>query len=260
MPSEIDPTLVTAFEVAFDGLPLGDLSISEVAYEAAPAAETFRQFLRSDPDEPIGEWMALATLLGRRLANASMPTTSASRIVDSVAEIAAGSELSQEYARVFREVALEGFTRGREEAVEEAYADRASRCVSPIELAKGVWGLVITGEHEAEILKDAIDSLGRVMLEQDADACVVDLTQLGSPSTDKVVALFGANEIAKMLGARCVFVGVDDEWKQAAERANIEIEEEQVYSSMAQALHHMSRDGLNKKLSLWRRIQKKLFR
>ena len=256
MGKKYDEQLVTALEVAFGGLPLGSLKPIDVAKEAAPAAAGLRQSLRSEPETVTGEWQALATLLGRRLAGAGMPTTSASRIINSIAEIAAHEgAAAPDHQQAFRELALEGFTFGREDAVQSEHAERAIERISPIELASGVWGLVITGDHQAEFLKEAVDALGRTMFEQDCRVCVVDLTQLAAPNREKALALFGADEIAKMLGAKCFFVGVSSEWRNAADLAQIELPTTQLHTSMASALSNASGSGaVKEKVSLWKRF------
>jgi hypothetical protein len=96
--------------------------------------------------------------------------------------------------------------------------------------------LIISGVHEPEALSEHVDALGRAMLDADAAAAVVDLSQLGEPNRDRARAIFGADEVARMLGATCIFSGVDPRWRAAAADARIHLDELEIASTLAKAL------------------------
>ena len=90
--------------------------------------------------------------------------------------------------------------------------------------------------HDAASLGELVDALGRAMLDADASIAIVDLSQLGEPNRDRARAVFAAEEIARMLGAICIFSGVDPRWRSAAADARIDLDELNVEPTFARAL------------------------
>ena len=184
------------------------------------------------------ECFTVLTLVGRRLALLDLtPTTAvavtrlALRAVDPSCE--AGVERFAWHAVA---AAVEGFVLGREERVSQVAMERAASCLQPLRIDGSVFALVISGAHEPAVLNGCVDALGRAMLDADVEFAIVDLTQLGEPNQERAIAVFSADEIAKMLGGQCIFAGVDQRWRAAATDARIPLDAMQIAPSLADAL------------------------
>jgi hypothetical protein len=184
------------------------------------------------------ECFTVLTLLGRRLALLDLTPTAAVQVVD-LALLAIDrthEPMTSDFGRRARTAAVEGFVRGREERVTANAEARASRPVRPLRIDRNTFALIISGVHEPSTLSEHVDALGRAMLDADAAIAIVDLSQLGEPDRDRARAIFSAEEVARMLGAACIFSGVDPRWQAAASDARIHLEELQVVSTLARAL------------------------
>jgi rsbT co-antagonist protein RsbR len=167
----------------------------------------------------------MSTLLGRRLAILDLTPTATLHIVRillaSIVEHAEPSEVR--FDDQLRAAIIEGFVIGREERVSEQSAARAAAPVRPLRLDASIVLLAVTGEHAPEILSNMVDALGRDMLDANANVALVDLTQLAAPNRERARAILAADEMARMLGAACVFSGVDARWESAAVEAGMPI-------------------------------------
>jgi hypothetical protein len=184
------------------------------------------------------ECLTVLTLVGRRLALLDLTPTSAMRVTRLALQSVdpsnqAGVERFAEHALA---AAVEGFVLGREERVSQVAMERAASCLEPLRIDGSIFALVISGAHEPAVLSDCVDALGRAMLEADVEVAIVDLTQLGEPNRERAIAVFAADEIAKMLGGHCVFAGVDPRWRAAATDARIPLDAMEIASNLADAL------------------------
>ena len=188
------------------------------------------------------ECLTVLTLLGRRLALLDLTPTAALQIVDLALRAieAADDPPTSAFRQRARTAVVEGFVRGREERVDQTAARRAAQPVRPLRVDASTFALIITGTHEPEVLTEHVDALGRAMLDADASTAIVDLSQLGEPSHERARAVFASDEIARMLGAHCVFSGVDPRWRAAAEDARIRLEELHLVRTFADAIEHAS--------------------
>lgn len=218
--------------LAQEALPTGGLALDSIEAEATPALIALVQSLAEHQDAwdvesfHFRECLSLSALLGRRLALLDLTPTAALRIVEllltSVGE--EGGSRTSRFGEHLRAAVVEGFVRGREERIAEQSAVRAAAPVRPLRLDASIFLLAVTGEHAPESLSNMVDALGRDMLDGDASVALVDLTQLAEPDRDRARAVFGADEMARMLGASCVFSGVDPRWKAAAVDARIPLD------------------------------------
>ena len=151
------------------------------------------------------ECFTVLTLVGRRLALLDLTPTTTIQVTRLALDALnpskeAGAERFAQYAFA---AAVEGFVLGREERVSQVAMERAASCLKPLRMDGSIFALVITGAHEPAVLSDCVDALGRAMLEADVELAIVDLTQLGEPNRERAIAVFAADEIAKMLGGQC---------------------------------------------------------
>lgn len=184
------------------------------------------------------ECLTVLTLLGRRLALLDLTPTAALEVVDIAlrAVEAEGDPPTAAFDGRARTAVVEGFVRGREERVSEDAEQRAAQPVRPLRVDSSTFALIVTGTHEAEVLTEHVDTLGRAMLDADADLAIIDLSQLGEPNRERARAVFAAEEITRMLGAHCIFSGVDPRWRAAAEDARIRLDDHHVVGTFADAL------------------------
>jgi hypothetical protein len=184
------------------------------------------------------EALTVLTLFGRRLALLDLTPTSAAAVVDAAltATKGEGDPPTPAFDRYARVAAFEGFVRGREERVQTDADQRAGRFVRPLRVDADTVALIVSGVHDAEALSEFVDALGRAVLDADASVAIVDLSQLGEPDRDRARALFAADEVVRMLGGRCVFSGVRNDWEVAAAEGNVDLSLLHVTARLSDAL------------------------
>jgi len=184
------------------------------------------------------ECFTVLSLLGRRLALLDLTPSTAIQLVRLLLACVDGgaNPLPEGFSQRAIEAAVEGFVLGREERVAEAAEARAARQLRPLRIDESAFALILTGVHDPTVFGDCVDALGRAMLDTGVEIAIVDLSQLGEPSRDRVAAIFAADEIARMLGGMCIFSGVDAPWRAAARNAGIELEALHVAPNLAAAL------------------------
>lgn len=208
--------------------PSGGLSLSAIEREVAPVLSTLVEGTTAGEVQSFysRECFTLSTLLGRRLALLDLTPTATLRVVElllaSVAEQAGPS--AARFGDQLRAAIIEGFVIGREERVSDQAAKGAAAPIRPLRLDASILLLAVTGEHAPEALSQMVDALGRDMLDANANVALVDLTQLAAPNRERARAMLAADEMTRMLGAVCVFSGVDARWEAAAGEARVPIE------------------------------------
>ncbi|MDH3655038.1 MAG: hypothetical protein OEN21_12270 [Myxococcales bacterium] len=228
-----------AAKPATGGVPLADLLaevmpllplLTELPAEKR-AAGNFGSF-------EFRECFTVLTLVGRRLALLDLTPTTAIQVTRlALQSVDPRNEAGVErFAQHAVAAAVEGFVLGREERVSQLALKRAASCLKPLRIDGSIFALIISGAHEPAVLSDTVDALGRAMLEADVELAIVDLTQLDEPNRERAIAVFAADEIAKMLGGQCVFTGVDARWRAAATDARIPLDAMQTAANLAEAL------------------------
>lgn len=209
----------------------GGVALTEIAAETAPVLPLLSELpaetrARGDYESfQFRECFTVLTLLGRRLALLDLTPTAALQVVDLALDAVApedGRRVSEFDQRAVAAL-LEGFVMGREERVAQVAETRASKPLKPLRVDEAAFALILTGVHDAEVLSECVDALGRAMLDADVEAAIVDLSQLGEPNRDRAAAVFTADEVARMLGGACFFSGVDSRWRAAADDARISL-------------------------------------
>jgi len=211
------------------------------------------------------ECFTVLTLVGRRLALLDLTPTTAIQVTRlALQSVDPSNEASAErFAEHGVAAAVEGFVLGREERVSEVAMERAASCLKPLRIDASIFALVISGAHEPAVLSDTVDALGRAMLEADVELAIVDLTQLGEPNRERAIAVFAADEIAKMLGGQAVFTGVDERWRAAATEARIPMDAMQIAANLAEALEAARKSAdrdAKERTPGWRARLRRLFR
>ena len=184
------------------------------------------------------EVLTVLTLFGRRLALLDLTPSAAVAVVEAALDASRGDDEPPTLAfnRHARIAAIEGFVRGREERVASAGEARAGASVRPLRVDADTYALIVSGVHEPEALSDHVDALGRAMLEGNASIGIVDLSQLGEPTRDRARAVLSAEEVVRMLGARCIFSGLSPAWERCANEAHIDLGMLHVEPRLADAL------------------------
>ncbi len=211
------------------------------------------------------ECFTMLTLVGRRLALLDLTPTSALRITRLALRAVDPSEVDrvEGFAQHAVAAAVEGFVLGREERVTQIADERAAASLKPLRIDELSFALIISGVHEPTVLSECVDALGRAMLDADLELAIVDLSQLGEPNRERATAMFAADEVAKMLGGRCVFTGVDRRWRAAAADARVPLDAFQISSDLAEALaeaRNLASRAAKKRNSSWRALLDRLRR
>jgi len=255
-----------AAKPATGGVPLADLLaevmpllplLAELPAEKR-AAGNFESF-------EFRECFTVLTLVGRRFALLDLTPTTAIQVTRlALQSVDPSNEAGVErFAQRAVAAAVEGFVLGREERVSQVAMERAASCLKPLRIDGSIFALLISGAHEPAVLSDTVDALGRAMLEADVELAIVDLTQLGEPNRERAIAVFAADEIAKMLGGQCIFTGVDERWRAAATDARLPLDSMQIAANLAEALeaarNSADRDAKERAPS-WRALVRRLLR
>lgn len=224
--------------------PTGGVALRDIVKEAAPVL----QLLCEIPAQPregadfdsfeFRECFTVLSLLGRRLALLDLTPTATGQVVELALRAVSDEEALRldGFAQRAFAAAFEGFVMGREERVARAAETRASKPIQPLRVDDSALALIISGAHEPQVLSDSTDALGCAMLDAGVEAAIVDLSQLGEPDAERAIAIFSADEVARMLGGVCLFTGVNARWRAAAAQARIPLDELHVVPSFAEAL------------------------
>ena len=237
--------LETRLQELLEGVrpPTGGVPLNQIAAEAAPVLPLLGELSSSTQSADLEsfefrECLTVLTLLGRRLALLDLTPIAAVEVVQLALRAVRESSPGLSAAFVDRAMAamFEGFVLGREERVTHVLEERAARCLRPVRIDKGAYGLFVTGVHDGAVLSECVDALGRAMLDKGVEVALVDLSQLGEATRDVTVAMFGADEVARMLGGVCFFGGVDARWETAATEAGVNLSDLQTMPDFAGAL------------------------
>ncbi len=251
--------------------PTGGVAFQAIAAEVAPALTLLHELPANErvsgDYESFGfrECFAVLTLLGRRLALLDLTPTSAIQVVLLALRCIGGSEKSPSgpFAQHVIAATIEGFVLGREERVAHTAEARASKPLKPLRIDEAAFALIASGVHEPAVLSECVDSLGRAMLNADVEIAIVDLSQLGEPNRERATAVFGADEISRMLGGVCFFTGVDARWKAAAADARIPLDALQITPDLAGAIaaaHELTGRAAEGRGPKWRALLDRLRR
>lgn len=213
----------------------------ELELEVQPAVEDLLPASGEAPDLAAPEHhegLALVTRLGRRAAELGITPTAAAGVAPSLVDAfrADGLALPPSAQDTLAGLCLEGYVGAREERGEARAGARAAAATGIIEPVTGCVALVLAGHHPAEQLSAIVDRFGRRAHQRDARACIVDLTDLEPPDPDQAVEVFGADAVCRMLGATCIFAGVEATWREAARAAGVDDALLQLEPTFARAL------------------------
>lgn len=246
LPHDEDPeALAERILSRFEREGLGSISLrpeikTEVALEARPAIHALLFGLGTDRASDASslehhESLAMVTLLGRALALLGATPTPVLRVVPALlaAFRAEGAEPTASFEDALQAVCLEGYVRGREEAIEKRVRRSHEQSVAPFTLVDGVVVLRLVGDLSADAIVATIEELGRALFRQDARACIVDLNPLAAPTPRRARAILTAEEVARTLGIRCVYVGLDARW--LAELGDVDVAELTTVATFAEA-------------------------
>ena len=196
---------------------------AEIALEARPAMHALLHAATNERVDDLAslehhETLAMVTLLGRRVGILGASPTAMLTVVPSLLESARaqGLELAGSIDEALTTAFAEGYVRGREERLHADHAERALAAAPIVPIAPGCLALVASGDHDPDTLEALVEAFGRRLLNEDARACIVDLSTLTGTSRAHAAAILSADATAKMLGVRCVFSSASPELRVAA--------------------------------------------
>ena len=190
------------------------------------------------------EALAMATLLGRRAAVLGATPSGATLVVPALCA-ALKRPLRASLRRALEVAVMEGFVLGREEMVRAAAARSAAAALAPVRLTERSFLLMLAGTHEPELLEEVLDEFARQVLRADALSSLIDVRGLQPIDRATVSVVFAAQASARMIGAQCIFSGVDARWREAMRSAAIREDDLETYERFRPALHAvLAREGL----------------
>lgn len=224
--------------------PTGGVALDEIAAEVRPVLPLLGELPAHEraggdfESFQFRECFTVLTLLGRRLALLDLTAASVVEITDLALRSIdpPGAPATESFRQRATMATVEGFVMGREERVALDAEERALAPIRPMRVDDSTYALLITGVHDPSALTEVVERLGRSMLDADASIAIVDLTQLGQPNSERARAIFAAEEVTRMLGAKCIFSGVDPRWRRAAAEGRIHLDELHVVPTFAAAL------------------------
>ena len=224
--------------------PTGGVALEDIAAEVGPVLPLLRELPAHEraggdfESFEFRECFTVLTLLGRRLALLDLTAASVLQVTDLALRSIdpPGASPAEGFHQRATMATVEGFVLGREERVARDAEARALAPIRPLRIDESTFALLITGVHDPSALSEVVESLGRSMLDANASLAIVDLTQLGEPNRERARAIFSAEEVTRMLGARCIFSGVDPRWRKAAAEGRIHLDELHVVPTFAAAL------------------------
>lgn len=218
-PSDAIEELVEAFEKRWsDAVAFGsDRALApEIASEARPAIHALHFALAMENTDDEGsldhhEGLAMVSLLGRRAALLGASPSALRRLVPALVEVFPSTPHA--YAEHLADAALEGFVRGKEEALLAAAAENAAKSLVLFEAVPGVFVFVLAGEHDADALQARAEDIGRELFSREASACVIAMAHLEACTRSRAAAVLDVYESARLVGAYAVLTGATPGWR-----------------------------------------------
>lgn len=185
--------------------------------------------------ESAAEASALANLLGRRAGLLGLTPGGvlavAPALVDSV------DDNAEDVLHTLNALCLEGYVAAREEVSAQQGAERAAAAIAQCMFAQGCVGVFVRGDQDADAMEARLSEIARDLLDRDAKACVVHAARLIRPSRDRAMKLFSLAYSCRLLGVRCIYSAVGDDWLKAAEEGGFDLNEVEVDPSFESALN-----------------------
>ena len=224
--------------------PTGGVALEDIAAEVGPVLPLLRELPAHEraggdfESFECRECFTVLTLLGRRLALLDLTAASVLQVADLALRSIdpPGASPAEGFHQRATMATVEGFVLGREERVARDAEARALATIRPLRIGTSTFAVLIAGVRDPRALSEVVESLGRSMLDATASWAIVDLTHRGEPSRERARAIFSAEEVTRMLGARCIFSGVDPRWRRAAAEGRIHLDELYVVPTFAAAL------------------------
>ncbi len=196
--------------------------VEDLAAEARPAAEAlhFATTMNTTADEASldhHESLAMVHLLGRRAALQGLTPMGALKIVPCLLEavVAAGSiSVPPRYMEALQTSCIEGYVRGREEAVATRLAERAARAIPTLPVVRDICALVLAGDHEAAILQQRGEDFTREIFNSAGVGAIVDITGLLDPDRSRAAAVLEILERLATIGVPAALSGVTERWRE----------------------------------------------
>lgn len=207
-------------------LELDKRHAAELALEARPVALALLSMGASETKHADRwEGWPLVALLGRRAGALEITPTASLAFIHALVDTCIPKErLHGELREGLSAAYLEGYVAARDESASVQRVEEFAKHPPLVELVEGCWVLVLRGDLDAETLSAVVEVAGRRLLGSNASAICVDMRGLVGPRRDRALALFGLNDLAAMIGCTCVFTGVGEPWRRAAEEAGVVVD------------------------------------
>lgn len=185
------------------------------------------------------EIVQLVVARAQQMADVGMTPAAAAAYVPALAEA-----MGEQRFDGLLHVVIETYVR----AVAERATTRAQELLAEqtpvVRLAPGIVACFLTGDPEPERVERVVERLEQEALKAEARVLLVDLGHLSLDDPQRLRAALSAEAGAKMLGARCVFTGVDARVRRALGEATPDLEQLELVATLEEALAAALKKGL----------------
>ncbi|MCC7541198.1 MAG: hypothetical protein IT379_33575, partial [Deltaproteobacteria bacterium] len=195
--------------------------------------------LPSLPSTPsLKEPLALLNLLARRFADVGVTPGAALMLPDTLAvELrAAGWDVSDGLRTAIVEVVAEGYLRAREERAREETVTAFAKAIPIALVAPRCLSMIVGGPVPAELVREAVEDLGRAFLRNDARSVVIDVERLVDPTPAVAAELFAARDVGATMGVKVVFAAPSQALLDAARASHVQVDSLETAPTYAEAL------------------------
>lgn len=213
--------ILEAFATALSGAALSADARRELVVEARPAVHAVLFAVGSDRAGDTNslehhESLAMLTLLGRKVALLGGTPSAALCVVPALCDAFESCEVRVPAGvnAALNSVLMEGFVRGREEAVDERHRRSLAKATGALRVCEGVLLLRFVGRLDPDAIVAVGEDFARRLFSTEAVSCVVDVSSLEGTTSRHARAVFAIDEAARMLGVRCIFSGFDERWAE----------------------------------------------
>ncbi len=192
------------------------------------------------------EIVQLVVARAQHMLRVGVTPAAAAAFVPSLAE-AMGERFPRRFGGLLH-VIVETYVRGVTERALAVGQEVLAAQTPVVRLAPGVVACFLLGDPEVERVERVVERLEQEALKAEARVMLVDVSHLSLDDPGRLRAVLAADVGARMLGARCIFTGVDDRVRRALVDAAGAIEQLELVSTLEVAL------AANVKKGIWSRL------
>jgi rsbT co-antagonist protein RsbR len=188
------------------------------------------------------ELVQLVVARAQRMAQIGMTPSAVAAYIPALAE-AMGDRFPDRFAGLLH-VVIETYVRAVSERATARSQEVLAEQTPVVRLGAGVVACFLVGDPEPERVERVVERLEQEALKASARILVVDLAHLSLDDPERLRAALSADVGARMLGARCVFTGVDARVRRALTEAGVALDRLELASTVGEGLEATRKKGL----------------